>query len=492
MSPFHLLSSAQAHLWITYGWLGMCVLAVVVFVLIIWATSIHYSSRAKWRTLDVLLAATLIQELPNAVVVCTMAAIKGAFIHLPRHMTSTHAYFLVWGTSAVRFYQFAIITSLIVDRALILRWPYQYRFTVRHSQIRIYLLALSLVATAIGGYAMLGHQQYIDSLNPFNETNTATTFYGFTFDPNTYSAHFNYFFLSVNVLFAVICIVSFVYVECTRPRNSSSRATVTGKNHRYLPSITTLFTNATTSSTATSSSTSSSLSASSPLPSRFSSLANLTNATPATGITASGEAVSGKSAPLPPYYFPKQRESSQQPPPTARNGTDTLNSLYPISIVDLMSQENGQSTIHPSSTYTSMTTTDNSIYRLLDNTGHHSRTNSLNQITVEQSKEQQGYQHRGNFPTSEPTSSLDPLNPRGNYTKPRHHHSHHYSSQIKLNTSNDFDYSRSAFDLRWSSAIGPVTFCFAFNHGPYLVSRHFCLLIMRKQERERKKCAHCH
>lgn len=484
--------STQAHLWITYGWLGVCALALVVVVLTIWATSIHYSSRKRWRTLDVLLAATLLQELPNALVVLVIGAIKSAFIHLPRHLQSHGAlcYFLVWGSTSIRFYQFAIVTSLIADRAMILRWPYQYRFTVRHSQIRFYLVGLAIVASLVGTYAIFGHQQYIDSLTkqqtdvtewnvtePLNLQSpngsiASPAIYRFTLDPSTFECHFNYFFVSTYVLFTIVCVVSFLYVECTRPRSTPSAGC--SKNRGYLPSIATLFTTATTSSTATSSSTSSSLSASSPLPSRFSSLANLTNVTPNNSSDTNGKSA-GQSS-LPSYYYPNsKRDHAQVSTPVGRNGTETLNSLYPISIVDMIGHESRQI---ESSTYTSMTTTDNSIYRLIDGPNSNSRSNSLNQINESKSMESQivspGYQHRSNmtnhFNQSDPSSSLDPLNPtlRANsFSKARH-----FSSQLKLNTSNSNDsYAthRSAFDLRWSSVVGPVTFCFAFNHGPFLV-----------------------
>lgn len=525
-------TAAQAHLWLTYGWLGVCGLAPVVVVLIVWAICMHYTYRQKWRTLDMLLAATLLQEIPNALVMLLIAAIKGALIHLPRsaHTRSLIYYGLVWATASTRFYQFAVVTSLLADRAFILKWPYRYRFAIRHTQIRVFLVLLAVVASLVGAGAIYAH--YLQSQNvpllaqdaffragslaPMSLTNqtslapavTANSSlagdlsfaYRFAFDPVNLERHFNYLFVGIYVFFILSSVVCFLYVECNRPRSSSAPPT----KSRYLPSIATLFTTATTtSSTSTSSSTSSSLSASSPLPSRFSSLANLTAVPPVNNASNGGSGAhsnpklpSAHGQALPSFYYGhiKRESKSELAAASAHHGasttgpgrgSDTLSSLYPISIVDMMAGVVGpESGAIGTNAFASMSTTDNSIYRLLDANNGHSRSNSLNQVneTGKQPPEQHPSserQHRSNggpaYGQSDPASSLDPLHPTGSrvnsFSKP---HLYSASSQIKLNTggsADSFATHRSAFDLRWSSVLGPVTFCLAFNHGPYLVSR---------------------
>ena len=497
MFSFLRANPAQTHLWLTYGWLGVCSLAPVVMVLIIWAICMHYTYRQKWRTLDVLLAAALVQEIPNALVVLVIGAIKGALIHLPRNSQtrSMLCYLLVWATSSTRFYQFAVVTSLLADRALILKWPYRYRFAIRHTQIRVYLIVLAVVASLVGVGAIYAHYLHMQnvplvllnsdsfklSIPPANLNRTLRSMnstvveigqYRFSYDPLNFEPHFNYLFMGIYVFFTLASVVCFLYVQCNRPRKNGS----TSNKNRYLPSIATLFTTATTSSTSTSSSTSSSLSASSPLPSRFSSLANLTSA-PAPVTSQTNQKLSGQQ--LPSFYYGNAKRDSKAEQGTTGcvgRGNDTLSSLYPISIVDMMGHENGAI---GTNAYASMSTTDNSIYRLID--GNNSRSNSLNLVTDSKHSEHLSStgQHRSNGPQfgqSDPASSLDLLNPSSrvnSFSKPNLYSA---SSQSKLNTddSNDsFSAHRSAFDLRWSSVLGPVSFCLAFNHGPYLVSTLF-------------------
>ncbi|KAH7637264.1 hypothetical protein HUG17_7470 [Dermatophagoides farinae] len=178
----------QQYLWITYGWLAICIVTIIVIVLIIWTTLIHYTYRKKWRTLDILLAAILIQELPNAITLLSISTIKSTLIHLPRSssfVNSSHQHdyhsnwnvydILLWLSTSQRFFQFAIITSLIVDRAFIIKWPYQYRFSVRHSQIRFYMIILALISAVFGTFAVISHQNYQFDRSKLSMATTTTT-----------------------------------------------------------------------------------------------------------------------------------------------------------------------------------------------------------------------------------------------------------------------------------------------------------------------------
>lgn len=523
----------NTRLWLTYGWLCLGALAPLVIVLTIWTLCMHATYRARWRTLDVLLAAALVQELPAALLVLLAASFKSSFVHLPATNDTQVivSSVLVGGAIAIRFFQLALVSALVIDRAAILRWPYRYRFAIRHSQIRIFLLMLALVAVAIGGIGLA--MSYLDpmatgrtalpmldsdhlrydgvhgkEINTMSNTTSlapAATLPTIVFTYNLLSLDrtFSYVFLCLSLFLAFISIISFFYVECKRPRIKASATTSSagssnaayGKN-RYLPSIATLFTSATNSSTATSSSTSSSLSASSPPPSRFSSLANLTghnshhqqhhhhsqnnktvsststtattggSSPPATNLNAGGN-----------YYYPSKNERTS-------SGAGELSSLYPISIVDMLG-----GTPNDNKQYASMMTTDNSLYRFIDG-----ENRSIS--PQESAQHHQGNQHRQlNTSSSDPSpSSLDPLTSNAT-TSPRlpsftKASNHIYSTAAAVTSANakmaegdlfgpmssvasshpHHRHSTSAFDLRWSSVIGPVAFCYSFNHGPYLVS----------------------
>jgi len=267
------------------------------------------------------------------------------------------------------------------------------------------------------------------------------------------------------VLLSMICAF---YVECKRPKRSSTSSSSSGSkkvkgHHQQLPSVSTLFT------TTTSSTTSSSLDNSSPLPSRFSSLANLTTSGQKSSPPLLPPPNSGSSpqSSLPSFYYPpgsggKKSTGSHQNP---------AESLYPISIVDAHSPNNDSSPLG----YPSMST-DNSFYRLIENSAS-SPSTTLNHHHSHLAHQEHHLahlpphlQHHLQNPTldcksNDPASSLDPLNPTCSSYK-----SHQFSTASSGALKNGQLDPSSPFDLRRSSARGPAMFCFAFNHGPFLVS----------------------
>ncbi len=614
------LSSSSHHLWLTYGWLAVTGLAPVVLVLTLWAIGRQATFRSSWRPLDLLLAGLLVVQLPSTAGVLVLGAIKGTLVHLPRVEATRRlvCYLLVWATAAGRVYAVALLTALLADRAAILRWPYRYRFAVRHTQIRLFLALLAVVASLLGVAAVYGHwlkdeaaaavtamvvvgnqkpligSNQTSAANEGNSTTTLTSLmtldaaaaaspltastYRFTFDPATFDQRYNYISAGLYLFFAAFSALCTLYVECKRPRgggsvsssssgssnsgtSSANAAANNGKNSRYhLPSIGTLFTVTATggtgtgssTSTTSSSSTSSSLSASgSPAPSRFSSLANLTanngkqqQQQQQQQSSVHNQQLQQQQSNLPAFYYGGGKSSSSrgdakaaEAAAAAAAASNTLNSLYPISIVDLMSTSSELMAIGPAGGgssgggiiggggFASMSTTDNSIYRLIDGSGHHhqhhhqgSRSNSLSKDANESLNHHHHHHHHHHHRSTASSnhyqsdsaaaancSSLDPLNPpttgtntatntsssRVNSFSTRTPSSSNvtegiFTTQVgdncgKLNLGDSFSamtntsphhhhHRSSAFDLRWSSVLGPVTFCLAFNHGPYLVS----------------------
>nr|XP_027194516.1 probable serine/threonine-protein kinase DDB_G0282963 [Dermatophagoides pteronyssinus] len=350
-------------------------------------------------------------------------------------------------------------------------------------------------------------------------------------------------------------------------KNSSSTTTAT----KNLQSISTLF--ATTSS---STSTSSSLSTSSPLPSRFSSFANLTNnnAGQQSNNNVSAAAVNhqssintGKTTLLPSFYYPNVKHHDQQQQQQQQQMKQMGNSLKindsddlfdnsnrsfhhhrqqqqqqqynngDSSMISLINSTNNNdngdghdpTSVHlngnsgstvlsatspttngTTSTYTSMTTTtDNSIHRLIDNNIPHQHQQQQQQQkcainTLCNNSNLIGFDNNGGS-VGVSSMILSPLDVSINATaadsysflkQSFNNHGLSYQksgSQLKLNILNDsfVDHhhhhhnrhqqqqriNNSAFDLRWSSVIGPVLFCFAFNHGPFLVFNLLAIFI---------------
>ncbi|GIY45173.1 g_PROTEIN_RECEP_F1_2 domain-containing protein [Caerostris extrusa] len=74
-----------------------------------------------------------------------------------------------FGLVAVRTFQVATLASMVVDRALTVRWPYRYRFSVRRNQIRYHVSVLALVSILVGVagvFARLKPNTNICSLHP--------------------------------------------------------------------------------------------------------------------------------------------------------------------------------------------------------------------------------------------------------------------------------------------------------------------------------------
>lgn len=613
----------QIHLWMTYGWTIIFIITILVIISIILSTILHYSYRMRWRTLDILLTGVLLQELPN---IFTMMLISSSYSSLIDFNCLTFSSLVssqndsfdhhhhqddqttrriindlfLWINQSSRFFQISLITALIVDRALILKWPYQYRFTIRHSQIRFLMILIALIALIFGAFAVVSHQNdrypndyvtifdrdgfrnlssqsKIANQSILFEQSTATNdsstkeFLPFSFSPLIYDAYYSYFFITIYSVFTLICLVCFVYVEIQRPRPSSSLSSCSKyscrsnnlkhqqqQQQRYLQSFFTLFkstpssasSSATTpkpshlsSSTGTSSSSSasSSLTASSLPPSRFSSLANLTNnsSVPIINDHHHRNQSSTQSSTLPSFYYPNVIGNKLQSNQNQKHRTDHGDNLdenqcqplrnssdqssqYPLTLGDglIVQQQDNQSPITSNSTFTSITTSDNSIQRLIDVTGSNDCAKDDSKIQQERSEKKieisdendtfdrtrtdivhsgdsvtKTFEHRSSSSSTQSQSlklaskiemSNSALSRMNSFMKSQqniypnshlkfesndeeaflnHQQKHHHRNQYH----HHYHY-QSAFDLRWSSVAGPVSFCFAFNHGPYLVS----------------------
>lgn len=132
---------------VSISWLVASAISPLVAVLALWTIYVFHTYRRRWRTVDLFLLTLATTELTSALVTFCFAILnlvqRGPAFRLP-------CLAVRWGQVSSRTFQVAVLTSMVVDRALTVRWPYRYRFSVRRNQIRYHIAVLALVAALVG------------------------------------------------------------------------------------------------------------------------------------------------------------------------------------------------------------------------------------------------------------------------------------------------------------------------------------------------------
>lgn len=130
---------------IAISWLIASASSPLVAVLALWTVYVFHTYRRRWRTVDLFLLAVASQELITAIFTFSFAILS--LINPPLEAPCT---FIQWGLISTRTFQVATLASMVVDRALTVRWPYKYRFSVRRNQIRYHIAVLAMIAIMVG------------------------------------------------------------------------------------------------------------------------------------------------------------------------------------------------------------------------------------------------------------------------------------------------------------------------------------------------------
>ena len=64
---------------------------------------------------------------------------------------------LICGWAAAHTLHAATLTSLAVDRAMTIRWPYKYRTSVRRTQLRYHVVVLTIFSILVGVAALFAN-----------------------------------------------------------------------------------------------------------------------------------------------------------------------------------------------------------------------------------------------------------------------------------------------------------------------------------------------
>ncbi|XP_057373654.1 LOW QUALITY PROTEIN: uncharacterized protein LOC130694609 [Daphnia carinata] len=157
----------------TAVWLGLTLAAPLTLVPEIALLRLLHSRRAAWHPLDVLIVSLLVGQLCCTLVTLGLSAtalaetagllsgrgtprlVEGestspfVALELLHHRTPLCAALISFWAAAHTLHA-ATLTSMAVDRAMTIRWPYKYRVSVRRTQIRYHVVVLAVVSLLVG------------------------------------------------------------------------------------------------------------------------------------------------------------------------------------------------------------------------------------------------------------------------------------------------------------------------------------------------------
>ncbi|KAG8177145.1 hypothetical protein JTE90_020514 [Oedothorax gibbosus] len=151
---------------VSISWLVASAISPLVAVLALWTIYVFHTYRRRWRTVDLFLLTLATTELMSSLVTFCFAILnlvqRGPAFRLP-------CLAVRWGQVSSRTFQVAVLASMVVDRALTVRWPYRYRFSVRRNQIRYHIAVVAVVAALVGVaavFAEVGDHKVPEELEP--------------------------------------------------------------------------------------------------------------------------------------------------------------------------------------------------------------------------------------------------------------------------------------------------------------------------------------
>ena len=145
----------------TAVWLGLTLAAPLTLVPEIALLRLLHSRRAAWHPLDVLIVSLLVGQMCCTLVTLGLSATALAqhaglllggsepLAQLLHHRTPLCAALISFWAAAHTLHA-ATLTSMAVDRAMTIRWPYKYVHSVRRTQIRYHVVVLAVVSLLVG------------------------------------------------------------------------------------------------------------------------------------------------------------------------------------------------------------------------------------------------------------------------------------------------------------------------------------------------------
>ncbi len=224
----------------TAVWLALTLAAPVTLVPEIALLRLLHSRRAGWHPLDVLFVSLLVAQLCCTLVTFGLSAtslLKSAGITFllsseeeeatvsPRPaITPPLCAALVSCWAAAHTLHAATLSSLAVDRAMTLRWPYKYRLSVRRTQVRYHVVVLAVISILVGIAGL------------FAGSNPSGLDGGCNFLPYTFDSRFSLFWLSLHglLLGATLAAAVVIFFACC---GGASSTTGSGSDMRTLGNV---------------------------------------------------------------------------------------------------------------------------------------------------------------------------------------------------------------------------------------------------------------
>jgi hypothetical protein len=187
------------------SWAGLAAGAPLVLVALSWALLILHAHRPLWRAVDVFLAALLGQGCIRQLLTLFVALLQ--LLGAPRAASGVACSTAVWAVTALHALHAATLASLVLDRALSVRWPSRYRRHPRRDHVRYHVCVLAVIAGFVGLAAMFARPAH-------------ALFRGdaCAFLPHQLEPRFALFSASLHGVLAVATLVGALVVEVRRHR----------------------------------------------------------------------------------------------------------------------------------------------------------------------------------------------------------------------------------------------------------------------------------
>jgi hypothetical protein len=188
------------------SWAGLAAGAPLVLVALSWALLILHAHRPLWRAVDVFLAALLGQGCVRQLLTLFVALLQ--LLGAPRAASGAACSTAVWAVTALHALHAATLASLVLDRALSVRWPSRYRRHPRRDHVRYHVCVLAVISGFVGLAAMFARPAHA-----FFRGGDACTFL-----PHQLEPRFALFSASLHGVLAVATFVGVLAVEVRRHR----------------------------------------------------------------------------------------------------------------------------------------------------------------------------------------------------------------------------------------------------------------------------------
>lgn len=189
------------------SWAGLAAAAPLVLVALCWALLILHAHRPLWRAVDVFLAALLGQGCARQLLALALALLQ--LLGAPQAARGMACSSAVWSLTALHALHAATLASLVLDRALSLRWPRRYKRHPRRDHARYHVCVLTVIAGFVGLAAVFARPP-----PSLHDTTCA-------FLPHELEPRFALFAATLHGVLAVATLVGALVVEVRRRRRPS-------------------------------------------------------------------------------------------------------------------------------------------------------------------------------------------------------------------------------------------------------------------------------